>query len=319
MAYETDAYCKYEATQQVYSVILKEDLKVYQSAGKLNSDLGSHFETALEKLLNDVSIDDSFKSYLLTLPTENSLAQELSDPDFDAISLVRNNLKKKLGVTFQNWFLNKHEQLSTPCRFELTPHAYGLRSLKNQCLIYLASSMTPAGLERLDSHYKKATNMTEEIQALTEYIRIGVGLDHEAIVGFYHKWKHDSLVMLKWFGALASYSPKDVVLKRMQTLELDPMFLKDVPNYLRALYLNFAKSNLVAFHAKDGSGYTFVGERIKMIDGFNPQVAARAATAFSLVNHVDISRRQGMKKALKNIMEGTPSRDTFEVVSKYLA
>ena len=319
MTYESDAYCKYEATQQVYSGILKNDLKIYLRSGILNADLGSDFKSSLQKLLNDASIDNSFKSYLLTLPTENSLAQELFNPDFDAISLVRNNLKKKLGLSFQDWFLNKHEQLSIPSSFELTPIAYGLRSLKNQCLIYLAASMTPAGLERLDSHYKTASNMTEEIQALTEYIRIGVGLDHDAIVGFYDKWKNDSLVMLKWFGAIASYSPKDVVLKRMQTLELDPMFLKDVPNYLRALYLNFAKSNLVAFHAKDGSGYTFVGERIKMIDGFNPQVAARAATAFSLVNHVDISRREGMKKALNKIMEGTPSRDTFEVVSKYLA
>jgi aminopeptidase N len=124
--------------------------------------------------------------------------------------------------------------------------------------------------------------------------------------------------MLKWFGALASYSPKDQVLSRMHTLENDVLFLKDVPNYLRALYLNFAKTNLTAFHAKDSSGYLFISERIKMIDAFNPQVAARASTSFSLINRLDSERQEGMKKALKLILEGNTSRDTYEVVSKYL-
>jgi aminopeptidase N len=302
----------------VYDGILKQDLKQFLETGKLSSELSPDFTNALDKLLNDESIDNSFKSYLLTLPTENTLAQELPCPDFDAISLVRGNLKKKLGLVFQNWFLAEHTKLSSNAPFELTPRAYGIRALKNQCLNYLVASMTAKGLEILDNHYKSATNMTEEFQALTEYIRIGVGLDHEAIVGFYTKWKHDSLVMLKWFGALASYSPKDQVLSRMHTLENDVLFLKDVPNYLRALYLNFAKTNLTAFHAKDSSGYEFISQRIKMIDGFNPQVAARASTSFSLINRLDSQRQEGMKKALKSILEGNTSRDTYEVVSKYL-
>ena len=60
-------------------------------------------------------------------------------------------------------------------------------------------------------------------------------------------------------------------------------------------------------------------EALKMIDGFNPQVAARSSSAFALINHLDSQRQDGMKKALNKIMEGKPSRDTFEVVSKYLA
>lgn len=320
MSYETDAYCKYEATQQVYDAVLKTDFNYFKtSAGKLNPDLSADFKGALEKLLNDETLDNSFKSYLLTLPTENSLSQEGHSPDFDAISLVRNNLKKKLGLTFHDWFLKQHEKLSAPTAFELSPKAYGVRALKNQCLNYLCASMTPQGLEKLKTHYETATNMTEEIQALTEYIRIGVPLEHTAIKGFYEKWKHDSLVMLKWFGALAAHSPKEEALQRMAILEKDALFQKDVPNYLRALYLNFAKSNLTAFHAKDGSGYGFMADRIKMIDGFNPQVAARSSSAFALINRLDSQRQDGMKKALNKIMEGKPSRDTFEVVSKYLA
>ena len=105
----------------------------------------------------------------------------------------------------------------------------------------------------------------------------------------------------------------------MQILENDRLFQKSVPNYLRSLYLTFAKSNLTAFHAQDGSGYRFLADRIKMIDGFNPQVASRASSAYSLINRLDGQRKTGMKAALTSIMDAKPSRDTYEVISKYLA
>lgn len=161
--------------------------------------------------------------------------------------------------------------------------------------------------------------MTEEIAALHFYVKSGVSLDHPAIRGFYEKWQKDSLVMLKWFSSLSGHSPQAVVISRLEQLEQDRLFQKDVPNYLRALYSQFARNNLVGFHALDGSGYRFMAEKIKWIDSFNPQVASRAASAFSLIAKVDPVRQQLMKASLNRIMEGTISRDTYEVVSKYLA
>jgi aminopeptidase N len=180
------------------------------------------------------------------------------------------------------------------------------------------ASETKEGFSVLEKHYHQATNMTEEAHGLQQFVTTGVNLDHEAIQKFYKKWKHDSLVMLKWFGALAACSPKVGIISRMETLEKDPLFKKDVPNYLRSLYLQFSKNNLSSFHDESGSGYDFMAERIKLIDGFNPQVASRAASSFSLINKLDEKRKNSMKKALEKIMEGKPSRDTYEVVSKYL-
>ena len=62
-----------------------------------------------------------------------------------------------------------------------------------------------------------------------------------------------------------------------------------------------------------------MADRIKKIDSYNPQVASRAAVAFSLINKLDPQRKNSMKLALNSIMEGRPSRDTYEVISKYLA
>ena len=319
MSFDTDAYCRYEATQQVYDQIFKIEFNQFKANGKLSTELNSDFTAAFEKLLNDEKIDNSFKSYLLDLPTENGFSQEMNEPDFDAIHLVHRHLQKKMGLAFQGWFLKEHDKLSTVKKFELTPKSYGERALKNQVLGFLVASETTQGMDKLKTHYEKATNMTEEVFGLQQFIMSGVALDHEAVEGFYEKWKHDGLVMLKWFGSLASYSPKDEALKRMEILENDRLFLKDVPNYLRSLYLQFAKNNLSAFHHHEGHGYRFVADRIKMIDSFNPQVASRAASAFSLINRLDHKRKEGMKGALNKIMEGKPSRDTFEVISKYLA
>jgi aminopeptidase N len=125
--------------------------------------------------------------------------------------------------------------------------------------------------------------------------------------------------MLKWFGALASYSPKNEAVERILMLEKDPLFLKQVPNYLRALYLQFSRNNLVSFHDLSGKGYELLGEKIQLIDTFNPQVASRASSSFSMIHKVDQNRQGLMRKVLHQVMNSKPSRDTYEVISKYLA
>ena len=319
MAVDQDPYCRYEATQKVYDQVFKADYNHYLTSGDLKKDLSAEFVGAFERLLKDSSIDLAFKAYLLDLPTQSGLAQEMINPDFDAIAAVHKNLRAKLGLEFGDWFLQEHQRLSTTREFALTPKAFGERSLKNQLLNYLVASNSSAALKRLEEHYQHASNMTEEIAGLSLYVKTGAGLDHPAVKSFYQKWKNDSLVMIKWFGSLSAQSPKESAVKRLEALEQDPLFKKDVPNYLRALYMQFAKNNLQAFHAEDGSGYHFVAERIKQIDKFNPQVASRLASSFSMINKVDQTRQAEMKKALQSIMDNMPSRDTFEVVSTYLA
>ncbi len=319
MKYDSDPYCRYEATQKVYEHLIHLYLNQLKDKTHLQAELPTEFKSALKDLLNDKLIDDSFKSYLLELPSENSIAQEIMQPSFDLIHEACHHLKKMMGVSFQDWFLSQHKSLSQNQKFELTPSAYGARALKNQILSYLVASDSQEGLAQLDLHYRNATNMTEEISGLVQYIKNGVALDHEAIQKFYKKWGHDSLVMLKWFGALASYSPAGEALGIIKKLSEDSLFLNQVPNYLRALYVQFARNNLVAFHQEDGSGYEFMANTIIDIDKFNPQVASRAAVSFSMINRLDQNRKTLMQKNLKKIMESSPSRDTFEVVSKYLA
>jgi aminopeptidase N len=319
MNFDNDPYCRYEATQKIYDHVFKSDFYKYKASGELASSLPGDFKEAFQNLLSDERIDLSFKSYLLDLPTQNSISQEISLPDFDAIASVQMNLRKKLGKEFQDWFLSTHDKLNQNGPFELTPDAFGKRALRNQCLTYLVASGTPDGMEALSNHYFNAGNMTEEVHGLQQFILSGIDFDHEAIQQFYQKWKNDSLVMLKWFSSIAAFTPKNFAIERMLKLERDPLFQKQVPNYLRSLYIQFSRANLVSFHDKNGLGYEFLAERIKQIDSFNPQVASRTASAFSLINKLDDGRKSLMRKALEGIMAQKPSRDTYEVISKYLA
>ena len=161
--------------------------------------------------------------------------------------------------------------------------------------------------------------MTDEIAALIHFIESGVPMDHFSIRGFYEKWQKDSLAILKWFNALAAHSPKEHIFERLELLEQDPLFQKTTPNFLRALYLQFARSNLTSFHARDGKGYRYLGEKIKWIDQFNPNVASRAASAFSMLPKLDPERQSHIREVLRSISQENLSRDTYEVISKYLA
>jgi len=308
MSFDTDSYCRFEATQTIYKELLK-----------LNAlELDESFVKGFERILKDESLDLTFKSYLLDMPSHATLANHLKVYDFDVIGDLVKNFRAKIANKFLNWFEETYQKLSQDKEFLLTPEAYGKRALKNQCLRYMVATKSEKSFALLKSHFDNATNMTEEIFALKEFIASGVDLDHEVVQKFYQKWKHDGLVMIKWFEAIAAYSPKEVVFERIDRLEKDPLYQNKVPNYIRALYMQFGKMNLRAFHQADGSGYRFLAEKIKMMDGFNPQVASRHISCFSLYSKIDNTRKEHMKKSLETIMGASPSKDTFEIVSSYL-
>jgi aminopeptidase N len=75
----------------------------------------------------------------------------------------------------------------------------------------------------------------------------------------------------------------------------------------------------VNFHARDGSGYTFVADAVLEIDQINAQVAARLVSAFTRWKLFDPARQELMKAQLERIVgtEGL-SENTYEIASKSL-
>jgi aminopeptidase N len=89
---------------------------------------------------------------------------------------------------------------------------------------------------------------------------------------------------------------------------------------VRALIGAFAQANPTQFNKADGSGYDFVAECILEIDGKNPQVAARLATAFRSWRTMDAPRRKAAEAALSRIKAAPAlSRDVADIVERALA
>jgi len=78
-------------------------------------------------------------------------------------------------------------------------------------------------------------------------------------------------------------------------------------------------TNLSGFHNSNGSGYTFLAERIINLNSINPQVAARLTTAFNSWKSYAQPYKDKMHEQLKRIDE-TPNlaKDVKEIVSKAL-
>lgn len=98
-----------------------------------------------------------------------------------------------------------------------------------------------------------------------------------------------------------------------------PAFSIQNPNKVRALIGVFSTLNPTGFHAANGSGYTFHADRVIELDGINPQIAARMASAFNRWKRYDEDRKMLMKTELQRIASAPGlSGDVAEIVSNAL-
>jgi aminopeptidase N len=79
-------------------------------------------------------------------------------------------------------------------------------------------------------------------------------------------------------------------------------------------------ANQAAFHSADGEGYRLVAETVTALDGHNPQVAARLATAFRSWRSLEKGRREHARRLLCEITNRKDlSRDLADILERTLA
>jgi len=183
---------------------------------------------------------------------------------------------------------------------------------------YLASLNEPDVTELALHEYKTATNMTEQFAALVALSQNAGKVRDDALMDFYNQWQNDYLVVSKWFALQAtSEIPGNVV--NVQKLLSHPAFDMRNPNKVYSLIGGFCGSP-VNFHAKDGSGYKFLGEVVLQLDKINPQVASRMVSAFSRWRRYDETRQALAKAQLEMIVSANGlSENVYEIASKSLA
>jgi len=315
MAYDSDTFNRWEAGQ---ALAIKELLRAYHdNAGKIADVLQSLFVESWGKALSDDQVDMSLLSQLLTLPSEQYLADQLESFDPEKIRTVRNSAKKQLAKAHYDLLLKRYHQcLSTDDQFTLTPEAVGQRSLKNFSLQMMMTLDRPQCRQLAKEQYDSATNMTDRLAALAAMIDSKDSLRKELLDDFYLQWKSHPLLLDKWFSLQASAHGDDTFYEIEKLLQ-HPDFTLANPNRVRAL-LGALCQNLGVFHRADGLGYRLLVDQISCLDQSNPQVAARMAGPLTRWKRLETGRRALLKRELELLQQSDLSRDLFEIVSKSL-
>lgn len=313
MANDSDTFARWEAGQ-AYAERLLRQLLADQAAGK-PLQLAGGFVEAFRAVLGDKASDPSFKALMLNLPAENEILEMVDVADPAAIHAVREFILDTLAQQLRGEW---HEALDLNQCSEYRPEDGGRRGLKNLALAMLNRLPDAWPAEAAEQQFQSADNMTDQMGALLA-LRDREGEEREnCLLAFASRWQDNALVMDKFFALIAS-SQLPGTLEHVRAAMSHPAFTLKNPNKARSLLGSFGR-NLLHFHAADGSGYQFLAEQIKVLDGINPQVASRLVSVFNRRQKLEPARKALMTEALQSILaKDGLSNDVFEIVSKNLS
>ena len=306
MQYDTNGFMQYEATQKFALATMQ---KMVDGNG-----VDDAFIKAYGTLL-DADVDLSLKALLLALPTLSSLMQTQQEVDFEVLHNVKEKLSMTLASTYKEKLLALYHDNHFPKNDALDAVSMAQRSVKNRVLLTLSSLQDKEIAHLAHTQYQQSVTMTDKIIALDVMEHFDSDFAKESLEDFYNKYKDETLVMNKYFALLASADKEDI-LERIESLQKDAVYDEKVPNLVRALIGSFTR-NYKHFHAKDGSGYRFVANKMAQIDKINPQMAASLAGAFKNYQKLNEKNKQTMADAIECVVSTHQlSKNVLEILDK---
>ena len=303
LRFDNDSYNRWDAIQNLYL-----DCYLNKSNVKLLCD-------TLRIILSDKKIDFSLMALFLELPSRNSYENlfDIVDPidiylkRIDLIKSIALNLKDILEKLASSLFYKNIDKLEF----------VGERALLEKILKYLILIDSKIGI-KIATKISSSNNMTLSIAGLKSLCLTNKKMALEYLNNFYQKWSNNDLVLEKWFEMMSSLNFKVEGIDNIKKLMKHKSFDMKNPNKLRSVLGTFQRENILLFHAQDSSGYKFVSQQISIIDKRNPQAAARLILPLTRFKNYNESRKNKIKKVLKNIINKNPSNDLTEIIEKAL-
>ncbi len=316
MAHARNAFARWDASQMLLNKHVLANVARFQAGEALH--MPESLLQALREVLLDERLDKALAAEILRLPSEVSLAELFDAVDVDAIHAVRNFVQQEIARGLQKECLAVYHanQLTG---YRITQQDMAARDLASVCLGYLALADASQGDALVQAQYERADNMTDLLAAMQAAKAAQLACLPALLADFEARWHKDGLVMDNWFRLQAS-SPAADCLSRVRQLLDHPAFSLNNPNRVRALIGTFSAANPVHFHAQDGSGYRFLGEILRQLNGINPQVAARMVTPLIQFQRLDPARQALMRAELQRLADLPGlARDLEEKVVRALA
>jgi len=314
-AHDSDPFNRWEAGQRLAGKLILAATAAISAGGE--PTWPTSFAEAAARVLAEADADPAFVAEALSLPGEATLAEQLEVVDPDALHAARNGLRRFLAERLGAELRACYEHLASGDGYRPDAQDAARRALRNLCLGYLCETDTAAMRALAKQQFDGADNMTDQFAALAVLAQ-GEGEERQqALDAFLQRWQGEALVIDKWLQ-VQSTSRRPGTLAEVQRLVEHPAFDLRNPNKVYALLRAFG-SNHVRFHAADGSGYRFIAEQTRKLDGINPQVAARLARSFDRWRKFDAGRQAHAHAALESLRSHAGlSRDVFEIVEKSL-
>jgi aminopeptidase N len=309
-AHDDDPFARYEALQR-----LMIDLLVARIAGQASD--AAPVIAAMAAMLAEAEADPAFVGEACALPTEAFLGDQMLVVDPDAIRRERRALQRAIGETLSNEWRRIHAASATEAT-DLSPRAKGWRKLRGAALGYILASGAADAPALALAQFEGAQGMTDRQSALAWLSHSDAPEREVALAAFCERFRHDPLVLDKWFSVQA-FSLRDDTPDVVARLAEHPDFTLSNPNRVRSLYGAFS-GNQGSFHVADGRGYRLMADLIIALDPKNPQTAARMIPPLGRWKRFDAARGEKMRSALEAILAAPGlSRDCAEQAGKSLA
>lgn len=319
MAHDGDAFNRWEASQRL---ALNRMLGALRTGGLVHLD--EPFVQAMRGLLRDPALSPAFKELALTPPSEGYVAEQVADVDPQRVHAVRESLVDQLAERLHGDWVWAFESHQVTGAYEPTAEQAGQRALANLALAMLVrravATDEPVWPGRAYQRFKDATNMTDRLGALAALVNAHAELATPALERFHALFRHEPLVLDKWFMLQARAPERDGrVFARARQLLQHPDFTLHNPNRARSLLLQLAFYNPAAFHRADAAGYVFWADRLIELDAINPQLASRFARALDRWRQLAEPYRSAARVAIARVAaKADLSPDTAEIIQRAL-
>ncbi|WP_374675474.1 aminopeptidase N [Ideonella sp.] len=319
LAHDGDAFNRWEASQRL---ALNRLLAALRTGGLVHLD--EPFIEAMRGLLRDPALSPAFKELALTPPSEGYVAEQVADVDPQRVHAVRESLVDQLAERLHGDWVWAFESHQVAGGYEPTAEQAGQRALANLALAMLVrravATDDPVWPGRAYQRFKDASNMTDRLGALAALVNAHAQLATPALERFHALFRHEPLVLDKWFTLQARAPERDGrVFARARQLLQHPDFTLHNPNRARSLLLQLAFYNPAAFHRADAAGYVFWADRLIELDAINPQLASRFARALDRWRQLAEPYRSAARVAIARVAARTElSADTAEIIQRAL-
>ncbi|MBY7950913.1 aminopeptidase N [Vibrio fluvialis] len=313
MVHATNEFARWDAGQMLLAKYIRANVDNVQQGKSV--ELSEAVVDAFRGVLLSDVLEPAFVAEMLSLPSHNEVSGWYKRVDVDAIAQVLKAIKVILATELEDELSATYHTLKQ-AEYTIEHAAIGRRALRNTCLAYLA--YTEQGNELVKTQYAQANNMTDTIAAMSAANSAGLACRESLMADYSDKWKHDGLVMDKWFVLQGSNPAENALEVIKQTMNHEAFSLKN-PNRTRSLIGSFLSANPVRFHAKSGEGYRFAGEILREMNSSNPQVASRLIDPLLKFRLYDEERQAMIKAELEGLKAmDNLARDLYEKVTKAL-